>query len=92
MQSSSAYAYDQLAHLYGEKRQLDEALQMSQRAVELEPEEAVYLNTLSWLYYLVGTYSKAEQTIKQALLLDPDNSLYREALTAIKQAQTSGKN
>jgi hypothetical protein len=29
---------------------------------------------------------------KQALLLDPDNSLYNEALTAIKQAQASGKN
>ena len=40
---------------------------MDRKAVELQPDSAEYLNTLSWLYYLQKNYDQAEETIKKAL-------------------------
>ncbi|HDP68886.1 MAG TPA: tetratricopeptide repeat protein, partial [Candidatus Marinimicrobia bacterium] len=63
------YAYS-LA-LRGER--LDEAMQMVEKALTIEPENASYLDTKGWLLYLNGKYRDAKTYIEKALSLNPDN-------------------
>lgn len=48
---------------------LDRALEMSTRAVESEPENAAYLDTLGWIYFKIGNYMEAERYIAKAVSL-----------------------
>jgi tetratricopeptide (TPR) repeat protein len=102
LEPSAAYAYERLAHLYGvtltpnfspneRKQRLGKALEFARKAVELQPDSAVYLNTLSWLYYLRQDYAQAEETIRKALSLQPDNSVYQEGLKEIQKARQGKK-
>ena len=61
-------------------------MELAEKAVELQPNSAAYLNTLSWLYYINKDYVQAEGTIKKALMLQPDNRLYQRGLKAVQQA------
>lgn len=47
--------------------QLERALEMSQRAVGLEPENSSYLDTIGWVYFRLGRYPEAEENISRAL-------------------------
>ena len=98
IEPTASYAYERLAHLYGvtltqalshseREQRLDKALQFAKKAVELQPDSADYLNTLSWLYYLRRDYTQAEQAIQKALSLQPDNSIYKEGLEVIRKAR-----
>jgi tetratricopeptide (TPR) repeat protein len=73
------------------EQRLDKALEFAKKAVELQPDSAVYLNTLSWLYYLRQDYAQAEETIRKALSLQPDNSVYQEGLKEIQKARQGKK-
>ncbi|MDE0186997.1 MAG: tetratricopeptide repeat protein [Candidatus Poribacteria bacterium] len=87
IQPSFHKAYERLAHLYGKTgSQINKAVALAERAVELQPNSAVYLNTLSWLYYINKDYVQAESAIKKALVLQPDNRLYQRGLKAVQQA------
>ena len=87
---SSANAYERLAHLYGTRGiLLDNAIQYAEKAIDLKPDSAAYYNTLSWLYFLVKDYEKAETSVIKALTLEPDNQLYREGLKVIRKAKQS---
>lgn len=89
---SSAKAYERLAHLYGVQGvHRDKALELAQKAIELQPDSAGYLNTLSWLYYMSKDYVKAEAAVKKAVTLQPDNRLYREGLKVIQQAAEANR-
>ena len=83
---AAAVAYHGLAYLYGQHdRNLEKAVELARHATELSPDSALYHNTLSWLYYKVGKYDEAETAILMAIELAPDNPLYREGLTEIRQ-------
>jgi tetratricopeptide (TPR) repeat protein len=73
------------------EQRLNKAIQLARKAVELQPDSADYLNTLSWLYYLNKDYAHAEETIKKALMLQPDNRVFKEGLKAIQQAKGEEK-
>ena len=88
LETSFSQAYERLAHLYGAKDiHLDRALLLAQKAVELQPNSAEFLNTLSWLYFRTKNYAKAEETIRNALKLQPDNPTYQQGLQAIQQVK-----
>ncbi|MFN8410771.1 MAG: tetratricopeptide repeat protein [Anaerolineales bacterium] len=46
-------------------------LPAAQKAVELAPKDVVNLDALGYLYYLSGRYATAEETLKNALTLEP---------------------
>lgn len=46
---------------------LDEALEMSRRAVEAEPQNAAFLDTLGWVYFKLGEYENAKQYIRASI-------------------------
>ncbi len=58
------YAY----YLSLERRKLRKALKMSQRTVELEPDNATYLDTLGWLLYLLKKPEEAKPYFKHAMI------------------------
>jgi tetratricopeptide (TPR) repeat protein len=47
---------------------------MAQRATELSPNNATYLDTLAWVYYKMGDYEQAKKYMQQALSFDKNNS------------------
>jgi len=49
--------------------ELDKALKMAQLAVQLEPKNSAYLDTIGWVYFKLGDYKNAESYIKEALTL-----------------------
>lgn len=58
------YAY----YLSLEKRSLRKALEMSRRTVELEPDNATYLDTCGWILYLLHKPLEAKPLFKHAML------------------------
>ncbi len=46
---------------------LDEALEMSERAVKAEPENAAYLDTLGWVHFKLGNYETAREYIQASI-------------------------
>ncbi len=47
--------------------QIERALEMSKKAVEAQPENASYLDTIGWVYFRLGKYKEAEEYIKKAI-------------------------
>ncbi|MCC5904787.1 MAG: tetratricopeptide repeat protein [Balneolaceae bacterium] len=49
------------------EEQLDYALEMSERAVEMQPNNAAYLDTIGWIHFKKGNYEKAREYIQQSV-------------------------
>jgi len=47
---------------------LGDALRMAQKALEKEPNNGAYLDTMGWIYYKMGEYDKAKELIERAFL------------------------
>ncbi|MEW6510819.1 MAG: tetratricopeptide repeat protein [Bacteroidota bacterium] len=47
--------------------QLDRALDMARKAVEAQPDNTSYLDTIGWVYFRLGRYREAEQYISKAI-------------------------
>lgn len=49
---------------------LEEALELSMAACELEPKNATYLDTKAWILFKLGRLSEAKKIMRQAISLD----------------------
>jgi len=49
---------------------LKEALEMIHKAVEAEPMNGAYLDSLGWVYFKMGDYEQAEENLRQAVERD----------------------
>lgn len=49
-----------------------EALEMITRALELQPGDPFYLDSLGWVYYRLGDLAKAEKYLREAMQVQPD--------------------
>jgi tetratricopeptide (TPR) repeat protein len=45
---------------------LEEALNYVKRAIELEPQNGAYLDSLGWIYFKMGNYDLAEENLRKA--------------------------
>jgi TPR repeat protein len=63
-----------------------EAVAVGQKAVEAEPENPAYLDTLATTYFEDGQPDKAAETERRALALKPDDSSYKKALEKYEAA------
>ncbi|OGB98981.1 hypothetical protein A2V82_04310 [candidate division KSB1 bacterium RBG_16_48_16] len=57
------YAY----HLSVRGIRLTEALEMSEKALQAEPDNAAYLDTMGWIYFQIGDYSRAVHFVSKSL-------------------------
>jgi Flp pilus assembly protein TadD len=51
-------------------KQLPEALKLIRKAVELEPMNGAYLDSLGWVYFKMGEFELAEVNLRQAVERD----------------------
>ena len=88
---NAADAHNNLAWLYATQgEELERAVELAERAVELGA-NASRLDTLAYVYYRCGAYPKAEQAILRAIVLDPDNTTYKDRLNEIRQTMKDTK-
>ncbi|RPI17822.1 MAG: hypothetical protein EHM58_07755 [Ignavibacteriae bacterium] len=66
------YAY----HLAERGIKLEKALEMSRKAVTIEPENASYLDTYGWIFYKLKDYKNAKKYIEKAVNLGANAVLY----------------
>lgn len=72
LKPDSAEALNNLAYLLAERNQkIDDALSMAKIAVNLEPSNASYLDTMGWLYYRKGQLDKALDLLLKSAQLAP---------------------
>ncbi len=59
---------------------LPRALELIRKAVELEPGNGAYLDSLGWVYYRLNKLDKAEENLRAAAVLNPDDATVEEHL------------
>ncbi len=69
----------------GEK--LNEALNLIEQAVEINPTNPSYLDSLGWAYFKLGKFIEAEKYLKNALRFDNSSSTIHEHLGDVYQKQ-----
>ena len=73
----SPNALNYLGYMLADRNvRLEEAAKMIQRAVELDPENGAYLDSLAWVYYRQGKYSEAEPLLIRAIQQMPDPTVH----------------
>ncbi|MCL4178216.1 MAG: tetratricopeptide repeat protein [Verrucomicrobia bacterium] len=74
-----AEALNYLGYMWAERGEnLEEAHRFIERAVDLEPENAAYLDSLAWVLFKLGRASEALEWMRKAIELveEPDPTLY----------------
>lgn len=69
-----ANAANYLGYLWADRRiNLQEALELVNLAVEVEPENAAYLDSLGWVHYRLGSMDEAEFWLRRAIEFNNDD-------------------
>ena len=76
------YAYS-LSERDIDKVNIDYALELSKKALEIDPSNAAYLDTMGWIYFKIGDYKNAENFIKNSIEIDKNNAVVLEHLAEI---------
>ena len=63
-----------------EGRNLDEAIELIKRAVELKPDNGYYADSLGWIYFKIGEINNAVIWLEHAILLAPNDPVIHEHL------------
>ena len=65
--SNNSMTLNYLGYMLGDRGvKLDDALAMVQKAVQLEPQNGAYLDSLGWVYFKMGQYALAEANLRKA--------------------------
>lgn len=81
VQPDSAPALNYLGYMWAENGEnLDEAIEMVQRAVALDPDNGAYLDSLGWAYFQVGKYDEARVHLERAAELVGEDAVVLEHL------------
>ncbi len=68
MNPKNASALNYLGYMFADRDvNLEEALQLIRRAVDLEPYNGAFLDSLGWVYYRLGRLDEAERYLRLAL-------------------------
>ena len=76
---NDAYILNYLAYSWLERDyKIDEAISMLEKAYKLESNDPYIIDSIGWAYYLVNDYSKAEEFVKRAVELMPDDPIVND--------------
>lgn len=59
---------------------LDEAMVMAQIALEQDPENGAFLDTMGWIYYKIGEYEKALEFVQKAYSIRQESAIIADHL------------
>ena len=71
--------------------ELDEAVQLASRALEIAPDVASYHDTLATVFEKMGRLEEAAAAFRKAVELAPDNPVFKESLQRVVGKLTSVK-
>jgi tetratricopeptide (TPR) repeat protein len=84
LRPDSADALNYLGYSYAERgNNLQEALEMIEKAMVLEPNNGYITDSLGWVYYKLGNYEKAATELEKANQLTPDDPTITEHLADV---------
>ncbi|MDP7331143.1 MAG: tetratricopeptide repeat protein [Candidatus Marinimicrobia bacterium] len=79
--STDAQAFNNFAYSLVERNQeLKKALSLAKKAIELEPENASYLDTIGWIYFKLDNPKKAQAYIESSININGENAIVLEHL------------
>ncbi len=79
-------ALNYLGYMFADRNEnLDRALELVTRAVELEPSNAAYLDSLGWIQFRLGNLDEAERHLLTAKRLSPDDPTIEEHLGDLEE-------
>ena len=71
LEPDNAMILNYLGYMWADKSEkLPDALKMIRKAVEIEPMNGAYLDSLGWVYFKMGEYELAEDNLRQAVNRD----------------------
>lgn len=73
--------------LAGESNQLDKALTMAKRALEAEPENESFLDTVGWIYYKLEDFEQAFRYIQRSVAIGGANAEVLGHLADVERAR-----
>jgi len=77
----NAAALNYLGYTYAEMGvQLDEAERLIRRALDIEPDDGFYVDSLGWVYYQRGDYPRAVEQLERAVELASEDPTVAEHL------------
>jgi tetratricopeptide (TPR) repeat protein len=81
LNSDSPGTLNYLGYMFADRGiKLDEALTMIQKAVDSDPINGAYLDSLGWVYYKMNRLTEAEQYLKKAVLFASTDSTMHDHL------------
>ena len=88
--TTDAQAFNNFAYSLVERNdQLNFALELSRKAVQLVPESAPYLDTMGWILFRIGNNAMALDYIKQSIEIENDNAIVLEHLGDVYKANNN---
>lgn len=72
--------------------ELDKALSMAKVAIEKDPQNASYLDTIGWIYFKLKNYKLAKKYIESSLAINPNSAVVLEHLGDVYNAMKDNKN
>lgn len=84
-------ALNNLGYFLSERdKNFDEALKLIEQAIEIDPLNSSYLDSLGWVYFKLGKFTEAEKYLKDALQIDDSSATIHEHLGDVynKQGKT----
>jgi len=76
---NDAYVLNYLAYSWLERDyKINEAIEMLEKAYKQEKNDPYIIDSIGWAYYLVNDYIKAEQFLKRAVELMPDDPIVND--------------
>ena len=77
--SEDAYVLNYLAYSWLERDyNIDEAIIMLETAYKLKNDDPYIIDSIGWAYYLIEDYKRAEEFLKRAVVLMPDDPIVND--------------
>ncbi len=88
--TKDAQAYNNYAYSLVERNEdIDYALTLAEKAIQLSPNTSAYLDTVGWIYFKLGNFEKAKEFIAQSIVYDDSSAVvlehYGDVLIALKE-------